>query len=287
VTGVAGGDLARRLGIFARTFRRDTPEEVATAVAQAGYALTHWNFAAIGRPTLAARVDEAGFAAVRSAFDAAGVGIPSVSATFNVIHPDLELRTRQTFEAARLIGLAPRLGAGAVTLCSGTRDPGDMWRPHPANQAPDAWADLRRTLEPLLEAAGAAGVRLGIEPEPANVVGDARTAARLLDELGQDAPAGIVLDPANLLSRETISRQSGILAEAVDLLGPRVVGVQLKDVTRTGAATAPGAGVLDYPALFRHLARVPPVPLIVQDTPEPDAARVRLDLLRLAQPPAS
>jgi hypothetical protein len=30
------GGLAARLGIFARTFRRETPEEVAVAVAQAG-----------------------------------------------------------------------------------------------------------------------------------------------------------------------------------------------------------------------------------------------------------
>jgi sugar phosphate isomerase/epimerase len=280
-----GGVLAGQLGIFARTFRRDTPEEVAAAVARTGYALAHWNFAAIGRPTLAADVAEPGFTAVRRAFDAAGVGIPSVSATFNAIHPDAELRARQTTQAARLIGLAPMLGADVVTLCSGTRDPGDMWRPHPANQAPDAWTDLRRTLELLVKAAGAAGVRLGIEPEPANVVRDASTAARLLHELGSGAPVGIVFDPANLLSPETISSQSEIIARAVDLLGTRVVGVQLKDMTSSGSAAAPGTGVLDYPALFRHLAHLPTVPMIVQDTPEPDAARVRRALLRWHDPP--
>ena len=282
--GPGRGTLAGRLGIFARTFRRDTPEQVAAAVAEAGYALAHWNFAAIGHPTLAADADEASFAAVRRAFDAAGVGIPSVSATFNVIHPDLGLRARQTAQAVRLIGLAPRLGAEVVTLCSGTRDPDDLWRPHPANQAPAAWADLRRTLAPLLQAAGAAGVRLGIEPEPANVVRDAPTAARLLDELGEDAPIGIVLDPANLLTPDTIPRQSEILTEAADLLGPRVVGIQLKDLTTSGHAAAAGTGLLDYPALLHHLARLPPVPMVVQDAPEADAARVRQDLLRW-QPP--
>ena len=34
-------------------------------------------------------------------------------------------------------------------------------------------------------------------------------------------PVIIVLDPANLLSPETVPRQSEILAEAADLLGPR------------------------------------------------------------------
>jgi sugar phosphate isomerase/epimerase len=273
------GGLAERLGIFARTFRRETPQEVAAAVARAGYVLGHWNFAAIGRSTLAGDVDEAQVAAVRRAFDGAGVGIPSVSATYNVVHPDAELRAVQTTQAVRLIGLVPKLGAEVVTLCSGTRDPDNMWRAHPGNLTDDAWTDLRRTLDELLAAAGEAGVRLGIEPEPGNVVRDANRAAQLLDELGHDAPIGIVLDPANLLSPETVPRQSEILAEAVDLLGTSVISVHAKDVVASGYSAA-GAGLMDYPGVFRQLARLPPVPLIVQDAHEDDAARVREDLLR-------
>jgi sugar phosphate isomerase/epimerase len=207
------------------------------------------------------------------------VGIPSVSATFNAIHPDTELRAAQTAQAVRLIGLVPELGADVVTLSSGTRDPDNMWRAHPGNLAEAAWADLRRTLDDLLAAAGDAGVCLGIEPEPGNVVRDARVAAQLLDELGHDAPVGIVLDPANLLSPETVARQSEILAEAVDLLGASVISVQAKDVVASGYSAA-GAGLMDYPGLFRQLARLAAVPVIVQDAHEGDAARVREDLLR-------
>jgi sugar phosphate isomerase/epimerase len=282
VTGTAGHGpegLARRLGIFARTFPRPTPEEVASAVAEAGYPLAHWNFAAIGRATLAGDVDQAQSAAVRSAFDAAGVAIPSVSATFNLIHPDADRRAALTARAVRLIGLVPMLGADVVTLCSGTRDPDDMWRAHPGNLAGDAWSDLHRTLDRLLPAAAQAGVRLGIEPEPGNVVRDATTAARLLDELGPDAPVGIVLDPANLLSPETIPRQAEIIASAIDLLGPRVISIQAKDVVASGSAAA-GSGLMDYPAVLGQLARLPPVPLIVQDAHPDDATRVRSDLLR-------
>jgi sugar phosphate isomerase/epimerase len=273
------GEFAKRLGIFARTFRRETPQEVATAVAKAGYPLAHWNFAAIGRSTLGGDVDEALVAAVRPAFHGAGVGIPSVSATFNLIHPDTDLRAEQTAQAVRLIGLVPELGADVVTLCSGTRDPDNMWRAHPGNLANDAWTDLRRTLDDLLEAASDAGVRLGIEPEPGNVVRDARRAAQLLGELGDDAPIGIVLDPANLLSPETVPRQSEILAEAVDLLGTSVISLQAKDVVASGYSAA-GAGLMDYSGVFRQLARLAPVPVIVQDAHEGDAARVRDDLLR-------
>lgn len=267
------------LGIFARTFVRGTPGEVAKAVAGAGYALAHWNFAAVGLPTLAAGVDEGRFAEVREAFG--DIGIPSVSATYNVIHPDRELRERQTAEAVRLIGLAPRLGADVVTLCTGTRDAADMWRAHPDNTKPEAWTDLRRSLDALMAAAETAGVRLGVEPEPGNVIRDAPTAARLLAELGHDAPIGIVLDPANLLTPSTVDRQDEIIGRAIDLLGDRVVGAQAKDVVATGYA-AVGAGRMNYPALLAQLARLAPVPLIVQDASEDDAARVRTDLLRWA-----
>jgi sugar phosphate isomerase/epimerase len=280
-----GRDLAARLGIFARTFRRDTPEEVASAVANAGYALAHWNFAAIGRSTLAADVDETQFAQVRRAFEAAGLGIPSVSGTFNMAHPDAELRARQAEQAVRLIRLVPVLGADVLTVCTGTRDSENMWRAHPGNSDPSAWWDLRRTLDPLLEAARFAGVLLGVEPEEANVVRDAPTAARLLEELGADAPIGIVLDPANLLTPETIERQNEIIGAAIDLLGDRIIGTQAKDVVASGYSAA-GAGLMDYRVVFAQLSRIAPVPMIVQDTTEEDAARVRADLLRWYEEPA-
>lgn len=272
-------DLAGRLGIFARTFRRDSAAKVASAVAGAGYAMAHWNFAAIGRPTLADGVGEQEFRRVRAAFDAAGLVIPSVSGTFNVIHPDLDLRERQTAEAVRLIRLAPLLGADVVTVCTGTRDPKDMWHAHPDNASADAWADLRRTLDPLLEAAAAAGVVLGVEPEHANVVRDAPTAARLLGELGDDARVGIVLDAANLLTPDTVDQQDEIIRTAIELLGHRVVGAQAKDVVAAGYSAA-GVGLMNYPAVFAALATIAPMPVIVQDVAEDDAASVRDDLLR-------
>jgi sugar phosphate isomerase/epimerase len=147
-----------------------------------------------------------------------------------------------------------------------------MWREHPENTSAASWRDLRATLDVLLDAASEGGVVLGIEPEPGNVVRDATTAARLLRELGDDAPIGIVFDPANLLTPETLGRQEAVLAEAVELLGPRIVSVQAKDF-----------GLLDYRLVFRLLAAVPPVPLIVQDVTEAEAAAVRKDLMRREQ----
>ena len=274
------GGLAERLGIFARTFPRDTPEEVAAAVARAGYPLGHWNFAAVGRSTLAADVGRAEVAAVRRAFDRAGVAIPSVSATFNVIHPDPARRAAQTAQAARLIGLVPELGPrlspcalapATLTTCGGpTRA---TW---PATPGPTCGGPLTPCWRPRTRP----GCALASSPSRATSCGTPGRQRGSWASWATTPPAGVVLDPANLLTPETISHQSELLAEAVDLLGPRVVGIQAKDVAASGAAAAAGAGLRDYPAVLGQLARLPPVPLIVQDASEADAARVRADLLR-------
>lgn len=275
------------LGIFARTFARPSPEEVATAVAAAGFRLTHLNLSSFGRPTLPAPPDHErlDFGAIRNAFDGSGVRIWGLSASYNMIHPDPAVRGRLTAAAIALIGRAGELGVTAVTLCTGTRDPQDMWRRHPGNDERSAWRNLRTTLDQLLPAAAAAGVRLGIEPEPGNVVSDAARARRLLDELGGDAAlAGIVLDPANLVTVQTASQQEEILGAAADLLGESVVCVHAKDVVSSGYA-AVGTGLLEYGIVFRLLSRLPATaPVIIQDAAEDDVARVRDFLIAHASP---
>jgi len=273
-----------QLGIFARIFRRASADEVAAAVAAAGFDLVQLNLNSFGLATIP-DVDTVDFAGIRRAFDRHGVTIWGLSATYNMIHPDQGKRTASTHAAAALIAHAPELGATVVTLCTGTRDPDDIWRAHPGNDDPSAWTDMRATLDRLLPAAAAAGVRLGIEPEIANVVRDAPAARHLLAELGADAAhVGIVLDPANLLTPATVDRQRDILSTAVDLLGEYVVCLHAKDVVESGYAAA-GSGGLDYALVFRLALRLPhAVPTIIQDATEDDAPRVAAFLREHANP---
>lgn len=270
--------VAGQLGIFARTFVRDTPAAVARAVADAGFDLVQLNLNSFGLPTIPECDVLAGidFAAVRDAFSQQGIGIWGVSVTYNTIHPDAGVRRRLTEDACALIARVPELGAGFATLCTGTRDPDNMWRAHPANGDTSAFRDLRETIDRLLEAATVAGVRLGVEPEPANVISNARTAAALLDDLGPDTEhVGIVLDPANLVDATTAVAQRAILSEAFEMLAGSVVCLHAKDVALTGFAAA-GTGLLDYELIFELRSELPrPVPVVVQDVAEGDARRVR------------
>lgn len=266
------------LGIFARTFRRETAAQVALAVQQAGFGLVQLNLSSFGLPTIPSGEVLAGLdlPGIRGVFADHGIKIWGVSLTYNMIDPDAGRRARDTAQARAFIGRIPELGAQVATLCTGTRDPADIWSGHPDNARDSAWRDLRASLAELLPAAQTAGLRLGIEPESANVISSAGAARRLLDELGGDAAlVGIVLDPANLVQPATANQQRDILTGAFTDLADEIVVLHAKDVVESGYAAA-GAGLLDYELIFGLRAALPrPVPVIVQDATEADSLRVR------------
>lgn len=263
------------LGVFARVFPSGHPQSVAAAIRGAGFTVTQLNLSAIARPTLDTALTPEGAADIAADFAHAGVRIWGLSGTFNAIDPDASKRRRDIRACACLIARAPEIGAEVVTLCTGTRDPRNMWHAHPDNTSPEAWADLRATLDALVPAAASAGVRLGIEPEPGNVICDADAAATLLRQLGDDARhLAIVLDPANLLTIGTVTDQERILTQAFADLGEHTAVVHAKDVVSHGYA-APGAGAMDYDLVMRLHAQLPrAVPVIAQDLAADDATRV-------------
>jgi sugar phosphate isomerase/epimerase len=269
------------IGMFARSFPRRNAADVAQAVRAAGFALAQFNFAALGQPTLSPEAQPGELQEIASAFRQENITIWGLSATYNTIHPDVAMRTAETQQAARLIGLSPLLAVHAVTLCTGTRDRDSMWARHPDNSSAEAWHDLRTTIDALLPAAAAAQVQLGVEPEPGNVVRDAQTADRLLRELGGDAATlGIILDPGNLVTPETLGRQRDIFAEAFGLLGAATIALHAKDLDHGGPAPL-GRGGLDYDLIIGHAQQLDRhLPIIIQDDAEDDAARSRTFLRR-------
>jgi sugar phosphate isomerase/epimerase len=139
------------------------------------------------------------------------------------------------------------MGAPVITLCTGTRDSDSMWRPHPANDSPEAWSDLLAGLSEALPLAESNRITLGIEPEPGNVVASASKARRLLDEL-KSPRLKIVMDAANLFQSKDLPRMRDILDEAFDLLGRDIVIAHAKDIQMADGLrhVAAGKGSLDY-----------------------------------------
>lgn len=234
-----------RLGIFAKTFSRPTLDGALDAVVDHGVICLQFNMACVGLPAMPDTIVPDLAESVRAAIVQRGLKMAAVSATYNMIHPDVQVRADGLRRLAVLAQAAPLLGTSVLTLCTGTRDPHDQWRYHPDNARPDAWADLCREMALALQIAEDHGLILGVEPEMANVVNSAVQARRLLDEM-RSPHLQIVLDGANLLCPETLARQTIILDEALDLLGDDLVMAHAKDITPDGRHVAAGTGVLNY-----------------------------------------
>ncbi|MFK4809890.1 sugar phosphate isomerase/epimerase family protein [Devosia sp. ZW T5_3] len=241
-----------RLGIFAKTFPGADPITVLAQAKAAGFASVQYNMACSGLPSMPDAITPAQAQAVHHAAEQTGLAIAAVSGTYNMIHPDPAIRAKGLARLEILAASSAAMGTTLITLCTGTRDPHDQWRRHPDNDSPEAWRDLLTEMEKATAIAERYNVRLGIEPELANVVDSAVRARQLLDAIASPSLA-IVLDPANLFEHVTLPEQRDIIAHAVDLLADRIVMGHAKDRTVDGAFTTAGTGVLDY---LHYIARL-------------------------------
>lgn len=265
------------LGAFARIFQVRTPAELAERFRAHELTEVQLNLNTFGFPTLPtdSELSTEELTTIRDVLVGAELTLWGISATFNTADPDPVRRREQTARATDFVARLGCTGAVAATLCSGSRDPHDMWGFHPDTASEPAWKDFRASFDALLTAAEHSGVVLGIEPEPANTVADTDRALRLEHELGDDAARmGFILDPANLITNVPPSDHRSTLERAFGELGHRTICVHAKD-TVPWSSTLAGHGVVDYELVARlHHTLGPDVPLIIQDADQSELADV-------------
>ena len=257
------GSIRMTLGIFAKTFARPTVEEVFAAVGRHHLRCVQFNFASAGLPSLPHEIEPELAKRIRRSAAEHRLAIGAVSGTFNMIHPDAKHRRDGLHKLGVIAAVCEPLGATLVTLCTGTRDPENMWRRHLENDSPEAWRDLTVSMTKALTIADKHNITLGIEPETGNVVSSSRHARRLLDEM-KSPRLKIIMDAANLFPPGDLPRMNEILAEAFDLLGGDIALAHAKELGADGHAggLVPGAGVLDwdrYLSLLRSVKFVGPL----------------------------
>jgi sugar phosphate isomerase/epimerase len=249
--------MLMQIGIFAKTFARPTLDATLDAVVEHGIGCVQFNMACAGVPSMPAQIDAALIAEIRTAMAARHLHMAALSGTFNMIHPDPQRRQDGLARLRTLAAACQDLGTSVITLSTGTRDPENMWRRHPANDTPDAWRDLITALGQALAIAEEHRVTLAFEPEVTNVVDSAAKGRRLIDEL-QSPYLKVVMDGANLFHAGELPRMREILEEAFALLGGDIVLAHAKDLSRDGDAghEAAGTGLLDYDHYLALLRRV-------------------------------
>jgi len=244
-----------QIGIFAKTFKGETPDAVLSAAAKAGYGAVQYNMACSGVGALPLHLDASVIRNVRDARMKHKVSLAAVSATYNMTHPDNAKRLHGRHSFATIASQAHAMGTNVLTVCSGSKDPTDQWRHHPDNQSPTAWREMLDEFSALIEIAERNNIFIGVEPELANVVSSAPSALKMLNTLKSDR-IKIVLDPANLFEVATESERRNTIAMAIDLLGPHIIMAHAKDRNPTGEFAAAGQGVIDFDHVLSCLKRI-------------------------------
>jgi len=263
-----------KLGIFMKIFIRPRWQESLDVIAELGIRWIHFTLQPIVGEALPQEVDTRTVDQIRRELTARGLKIATFSGTFNMAHPDESYRRAYLTRLATVCSVCRDLGGTIVAVCTGTRDPLDMWKGHPDNQTPQAWEDMSRTMEQALTLADRYQVVLAFEPETNNVVDSPQKAQRLLGQF-QHPRLRVILDPVNILPEVGSADRNQILEEAVRLLGPAMVAAHAKDVVRTGMPARSGAPLVDYSRYLRllHDHRFEG-PLLIHSVAEDDVPRV-------------
>src|SRR5947209_4532392 len=228
IIGRCDGRSVMRLGIFAKTFHRPMVEGVFDAVREHGLGCVQFNMSCAGLPTLPDDIAPSLITRIREASMSRGIKIAAVSGTYNMIHPDPKVRHAGLRRLRTLAEACHGMGTSVITLCTGTRDPENMWRWHPENASSQAWSDLLSSMEAALRIAEEEQVTLAFEPERANVVSTAAKGHALLATM-QSPHLKVVMDPANLIAPGDERQMSQMLDEAFDMLGEHMVIAHAKD----------------------------------------------------------
>jgi sugar phosphate isomerase/epimerase len=233
--------------LIGTTFTTGTLEARLDAVKAHGLPCIQMSMTCAGLPEMPDEIPPELPDRMRRQASARGIAIASLTGTFNMCHPDAEHR-RMGLRRLRILAEAcPRIGTSFIHVCTGTRNPSSMWRPHPENGSAESWRDMAACIREATDIARQANVVLAFEPEVSNVVDSARKARRLLDEIGSPH-LKVTMDPANLFHAGELPRMAEIMDEAFALVGKDIVLCHAKDLDHDGEAghKPAGHGVLDY-----------------------------------------
>lgn len=263
------------LGIFETVFARPTRDEALDAVAAAGFSTIQWDYATAGIGSMPVTIPPSLPNDIRRATDKRDIAIAAVGGTYNMIHPDPDARAAGLESLRAIAASAVTLGTSIITLSTGTRDAENMWRRHPDNDTPEAWADLIEALSEALAIADEYDVVLAFEPEPANVARNAQKARELLDQMAHSR-LRICFDAANIAASDLSRDPAVVIDEAFRLLGNEIMIAHGKDITAEGRFCPAGTGVVPWPHVVRRFAEVGYTgPLILHSLGEGDIATAR------------
>ena len=210
-----------------------------------------------------------------------GLDIAVLGNYLNLAHPDPEELAAIQEKYYAHIRFASLLGCGMVGTETGA--PNAEYRSCPECRSEEALDTFIRNLRPVVRCAEAYGVTVAIEPVVRHIVWNAQRCRIVLDEIGSHN-LQVLFDPVNLLDEGNADDADRIIAETIELLGPDIAMVHLKDFVRTGTgelkAVGAGTGEMDYQRVMAFLKAEKPYAYATLENTTPENAA---DCLRAMQ----
>lgn len=247
-----------KIGLLASEIKqRANTDDLFEAIKKYGFESTQLSFSAIpelnfqstGQIEFPERIDDKIISVIGAGAKRHGVEISVCSGTFNMAHPDREVREEGIKRLEALAHTAKKLNTKFISLCAGTRCRESLWVYHPENSTPGAWADMMVTMKKCVEIAERHDIILAVETEAATVVDTPEKARRMMDEIGS-GNLKMIMDCANLFhsgeaKKENVQRT---IARAFEIFGDDVVIAHGKDIANSdGIRFCPtGEGIVDY-----------------------------------------
>ncbi len=213
---------------------------------------------------------------IKNVFAKNHVDIAVLGCYLNLANPNPEKLAQITHRYMAHIRFASWLGCGVVGTETGA--PNESYTHVPECHGEEALETFITNLRPVVKYAEQMGVVMAIEPVWKHIVCNPVRARRVLDEINSPN-LQIILDPVNLLDICNYKDQVAIVDEAIELLGPDVAMVHLKDFVVEGdklVSVGAGLGQMDYTSVIRFMkTRKPFIHATLENTTPENNLQVR------------
>ena len=228
----------------------DSPEQWALAAREAGYSAVYF--------PVDYRAETNVIDGYARAARAADLVICEIGVWNNLLASDPAQRAANYERAVRQLELADYVGANCCVNIAGSYS--ELWDgPHPDNLTPQAFDEIVRTTQWIIDEAKPRCTFYTLEPMPWMYPDTADSYLALLDAVDRPAFAAHV-DIVNILSSPQLCYRSGeIINEWFDKLGPHIRSCHAKDISLSGQLTVhldecrPGTGLVDYETYLRRV----------------------------------
>lgn len=208
-----------------------------------------------------------------------GIDIAVLGNYLNLLNPDEDYLKEAMGKYYALIRFASLLGCGMVGTETGA--PNREYKFCPECRDEKTLSLFIQRLKPIVRCAEEYGVVFAIEPVARHSVWNAKTCRKALDEIGSHN-LQVLFDPVNMLDTENVDHRDELFAEAVELLGPDIAMIHLKDFIRTPGegyglkSVGAGTGEMDYGAIMKFVkAEKPYIYATLENTTPENAAQCR------------